>query len=276
MHTPLVSCQWLFDQFNNPDLIILDCSPASNKSNLIPEFTSIKIKGARIFDTENIFVDTENEVPNMFPSEEKFTKECQKLGINNKSIIVVYDNLGIYMSPRVWWMFKTMGHNNVSVLDGGLSAWKHLKFPSEKYKQETFTKGNFKAVYQSNYVYNASFMLKNITSKACDVVDARSSGRFLGELPEPRKNMQSGHIPNAKNIPFRTVLENGFMKPKEELKKIFNEVLQSNKPLIFSCGSGVTACIILLASELISETPKSLYDGSWVEWGLGNKFPVDK
>lgn len=274
--TSLVSAQWLFEHFNNPDLVILDCSPATNKSNLIPEFTSIKIKGAKIFDTENVFVDSNNKVPNMFPSEEKFTSECQKLGINSTSIIVVYDNLGIYMSPRVWWMFKTMGHKNIAVLDGGLSAWKKLEYSTEKYQQALSIKGNFIASYQKQHVYNATFLLNNIKTQTCQVIDARSTGRFLGELPEPRENMQSGHIPNAKNIPHASVLENGFMKPKEELKIIFNEVLELQKPLIFSCGSGVTACIILLASELISATPKSLYDGSWVEWGLGNTYPVEK
>lgn len=276
MSVPLVSAQWLFEQLENPKLVILDASPSSNKSNLVPEFTSIKIKGARIFDSENVFVDSEKEVPNMFPTEEKFTKECQRLGINNDSLIVVYDNLGIYMSPRVWWMFKSMGHKNIAVLDGGLSAWKKLNFPYEDYNQAKVSKGNFIASYQENYVKEASFILKNIKTETCAVVDARSTGRFLGELPEPRENMQSGHIPNSKNIPFRNVLNNGFMKPKDELKMVFKEVLDEKKPLVFTCGSGVTACIILLASELISDTEKYLYDGSWVEWGLGSKYPIEK
>lgn len=274
---PNVSAEWLFENLDNPNLVILDASPRENKSNLVPEYTNIQIKGALKFDMEMVFLDKENPIPNMIPNERFFEDECRKLGINNDSLIVVYDNLGVYTSPRVWWMFKAMGHHEIAVLDGGLSAWKKEQFPTEPTGNNKTVLGNLKARYQSDLVINSAALLENIESKKMLVVDARSKERFSGLIPEPRENMSGGHIPNSINLPFETVLENGKMKSKKELKEIFKNLNVENKPLAFTCGSGITACIILLASELISEKNKNiLYDGSWSEWGQSGKFPVEK
>jgi len=272
---PIVTVDWLYENLDIPNLIILDASVKKNVSGLTPEFPDLQIKGARRFDMETVFFDKDNPIPNMIPNPEVFTKHCQKLGINKNSIIVVYDNLGIYTSPRAWWMFKAMGDQYVTVLDGGLSAWKNAGFPCEKLNNPQVEKGDFEAHYNEELVRDSSFVLENIDNDNILVVDARGEGRFDGSLPEPRENMQSGHIPNSVNLSYKKVLEYGKMKSKNELETIINSVGINNQKLVFTCGSGVTACIILLASELVLSNKKSLFDGSWSEWGQLNKFPVE-
>lgn len=273
---PLVSVKWLSENLTNPDLIILDASTKNNKSNLSTEFPDIQIKNSIPFNMETTFLDKESKLPNMMPDAEIFTKESQKLGINKDSIIVIYDNLGIYTSPRAWWMFKSMGHKNVSVLDGGLPAWKKAALPTESIEVVNILKpGDFVAHYQPNLVKDSNAILKNIEQKDFLVIDARSENRFSGSMPEPRAEMASGHIPNSINLPYSLVLEQGEMKSKKELEDVFKKLQLTDESLVFTCGSGVTACIILLASELIMENNKALFDGSWSEWGQLNKFPVE-
>jgi len=259
MIEPIVSSQWLNANLGSSDLIILD---ASQKSN----FGNIQIKGARVFDLKNVFSEKNSEFPNMLPSSKQFEIGCRKLGINKSSKIIVYDNLGVYSSPRVWWMFKIMGHKNVSVLNGGLPDWKSQGYETEENKKCEFELENFKAQFQTEMVKDFDFLLLNSKKQNALVIDARSTGRFNGMVPEPRKGLRSGHIPNSLNIPYDKVLENVRYKSKIELTELFSDIKTDGRPLVFSCGSGITACIVLLASELVIGNKKSVYDGSWTEW----------
>lgn len=266
MNKPLVNSQWLFENLNHPDIIILDASQQSITSKKENQNGNIRITGARYFDLKNNFSDKSAELPNTLPNKAQFELECQNLGINEDSLIVVYDNLGVYSGPRAWWMLKIMGHKNVAVLDGGLPGWIKNDYPTEKIQAQQYELGNFKAQLNSENVKDFIFIKTNLNNKNSLVIDARSAGRFNGTAPEPREGLRSGSIPNSLNIPFGDVLENGKFKPEEEIKAIFSKINPENKELVYSCGSGLTACIILLAGELILPNTTAIYDGSWTEW----------
>lgn len=273
---PIVSVEWLYENLDIPNLVILDASVKDTKIKLVSEFPDIQIKGAIHFSMETTFYDKDSSISNMIPSADVFAKECRNIGIDKNSIIVVYDNIGIFTSPRAWWMFKSMGHQHIAVLDGGLPAWKNADLPCEPKKETLQKKGDFEANYYQELIRDSSFILNEMSNKDNLIIDARSKSRFTGEAPEPRENMASGHIPNSVNLPFNLVLDHGKMKSKAELIKIFDDLNTDGKQLIFTCGSGVTACIILLASELVLLNNKSMFDGSWSEWGQLNKFPVEQ
>jgi thiosulfate/3-mercaptopyruvate sulfurtransferase len=202
------------------------------------------------------------------PTPEVFETEVRALGVNQRSQIVVYDRIGIFSSPRAWWMFKAMGHDAVAVLDGGLPAWVAAGLPTESTPRPTVPTGDFVAKPRPSFFVDAEHVATALANPAAAVLDARSEGRFHGRDPEPRQGLRGGHMPNAVNVPFGSVQDRGHMKSPEELSALLAAKVGARERLVFSCGSGVTACTLALAAELAGYSNKAVYDGSWSEWGL--------
>ncbi|WP_299665295.1 sulfurtransferase [uncultured Polaribacter sp.] len=271
--SPLVSVDWLYTILNNKNLIILDCTlPKVTDDSIISEEKK-QIKGALFFDIKNNFSDTKAAFPNTVLPPIEFERKAQEIGINQDSVLVCYDDLGIYSSPRVWWMFQLMGFKNIAVLDGGLPEWKIKNYPIENPENHQPKQGNFKVDYTSEKLKCTEDVLNSIENKETLIVDARSKGRFYGTEPEPRNNLKSGHIPNSVNLPFGEVQQAGKMKSNEELKSIFKEY-QNKKEVIFTCGSGITAAILALGAEIANIKNVSVYDGSWTAWGSTDHLPI--
>ena len=274
--SPLVSIDWLKENINHPDLIILNATLPKVGQPIPEEATKTGIPNALIFDLKNTFKDLKATLPNTMPGPEYFSKEVQKLGINKNSKIVIYDHHGIYSSPRAWWIFRVMGHQNVAVLDGGFAAWKNSNLPTQPYSNKTRMTGSFVAKFQAHLLKNVNEVLQSLEKNDNSILDARSEGRFNGTAPEPRAYLKGGHIPGSQNLPIAKIIEDGKMIAKDELIKTYQALNVMDKKLILSCGSGVTACVIALGAEIAGHHDKAVYDGSWTEWGDGDSFPVEQ
>ncbi|QXP67779.1 sulfurtransferase [Polaribacter sp. AHE13PA] len=274
---PIVSVAWLQEHLDHKNLIILDCTipKVTEKSNAVNSDEKLQIKGAIFFDIKNTFSDVNGKFPNTILSPKEFEYKVQELGINNNSLIVCYDDLGVYSSPRVWWMFQLMGFTNVAVLDGGLPKWIEHKYPIEKQQNNSRSKGNIKTNYQSGKIKFTNDILSAINNKTILIADARSKGRFNSTESEPRKDVKGGHIPNSVSLPFSEIIENGTFKSEEALKVIFNEINPKKKPFIFSCGTGITASVLALGAEISGSKNYAVYDGSWTEWGSTENLPIE-
>ncbi len=262
----IVSIEWLYSNLDNKNLIILDASLTKTASGKGSDFADKIIPNARRFKIKEKFTNQSSIFPNTVPSAKQFEDECQKLGINKNSQIIVYDNIGIYSSPRVWWLFNYMGHQNIAVLNGGLPHWIANQYPTVTIEKVEYSPGNFTSKIQAIKLKSIDEIRQNIKKQEFLLIDARSEGRFNNTAKDPRENIPSGSIPNSVNIPFQNILKNGKFKSSEELKDIFSKSLGHHNKLAFTCGSGLTACILLLASELTQKKEFYLYDGSWTEW----------
>ncbi|XP_018598464.2 3-mercaptopyruvate sulfurtransferase [Scleropages formosus] len=270
----LVGARWLADALKSQKLgaalRILDASwylPKMQRNARL-EFRERHIPGASYFDIDHCS-DRTSPFDHMLPTEHEFAEYVGQLGIANDTHVVVYDasDLGSFSAPRVWWMFRVFGHGAVSVLDGGLRHWIREGHPvtAEPSKPEAAV---FSARLNRSWVKTYEDVLDNLETKALQVVDARTPGRFRGVEPEPRDNTEPGHIPNSINMPFPSFLDaSGLEKPPEELEKMFRDAgVDLSKSVCASCGSGVTACHVALAAHLCGYPGVSLYDGSWSEW----------
>ena len=271
----IVSVNWLYENMSAKNLIILDASMTKVGTQKADKIARKSISNSLFFDLKNIFLNKEGEFPNTVPTQSAFENEAQKLGINNDSCIIIYDDLGTYSSPRAWWLFKLFDFENVAVLNGGLPAWKKEGLPIEIIKTKKIIKGNFKAVLQDDKICGTQEVLLASNNEK-HIFDARSKGRFYATTPEPRKDLRGGHIPNSKSLPYSELQIDGKMKTKEELQEIFSVLNPQREKTIFSCGSGVTACILALGNEIVGNTNYSVFDGSWTEWASALELPVEK
>lgn len=271
---PIVSVEWLKESLNHPDLIVFDATIQKVTAKPTESDASSFIKNAQFFDIKKEFSIQGVPFPNTMLPVNEFQEKARAHGVNNNSCLVVYDKYGFYSCARVWWMFKAMGFDNIAVLDGGLPEWKRMQYDLQSTPTLSKKKGDFIAKFRAGMIHDHNPVLDAINKSNVTIVDARGASRFNAEVEEPRPGLRSGHIPNSKNIPYTTLLNGVKMKPENELKQIFAEV--ENEQVIFSCGSGITACILALGAELSGVKNKSVYDGSWTEWGSLTELPIEK
>ena len=266
----LISVETFRDWQSQQACILLDASipPIGLPPEKIVKET---IPGSLFFDIEKDFSDHSSGLPHTLISAKEFEAKARALGINKDSIIIVFDAYGVYSSPRAWWMFKIMGHDNVFVLNGGLIAWKQAGFDTTESFSKPKSTGNFIANLQTNYLINKEEILGQLDQLQNKMIDARSADRFYARVDEPRKGLRKGHIPGSLNIPFGSLVESDYLKP--ELAKTFIKN-NSSSNFAFSCGSGITACIPLLALYELGYRDLRLYDGSWAEWGADESLPI--
>lgn len=273
----LVSTDWLAAHLTAPDIAIVDASwhmPATGRKGA-EEFRQQRIPGAVFFDIDEI-ADTASPYPHMLPSAEKFSSRMRRLGIGDGKRVIIYDSSGIFSAPRAWWMFRVFGKDDVAVLDGGLPKWIAEGRPLEDGPPRPVQERHFTARVNTLLVRDKQDVLKAITGSGVQIADARSAGRFAGSEPEPRAGLRSGHMPGAHNLPFgKLITAHGTMKPPQDIAAQFAEAgIDPARPIITSCGSGVTAAVLALGLAEIGAADVALYDGSWAEWGADAGLPV--
>lgn len=272
----LVSTDWLENHLRDPDLRILDASwylPDAGRNGRA-EYEKAHIPGARFFDIDDIS-DQRSDMPHMAPPVEKFMSRLRKMGVGDGHQVVVYDGSGLFSAARVWWLFRLMGKTDVAVLDGGFPKWQAEGREVEDLPPLVRDR-HMTVRRQANLIKDVTQVASASKLGDYEILDARSAERFSGKAPEPREGLRVGHIPNSKNIPYRSLLnDDGTMKSAEALREVF-EAAEVNvaKPAITTCGSGVTAAILNLAMERMGKIDHALYDGSWAEWGMYNDLRV--
>ncbi len=271
----IVSSEWLEAHLDAPDVVVLDASLylPTDPRDPVAEYREAHIPGALFFDIDEV-ADTESDLPHMLPGPVEFSSMVRKMGIGDGQTIVIYDGAGLYSAARAWWMFKTMGAEHVHVLDGGLPKWKAENRPLES-GVETRPERHFTARFNNDGVRSLDDV-RSAIEEGHQIADARSLARFNAEAPEPRPGVRGGHMPGAVSVHYCSLLNDGLsFKPNAEMEAIFRDAgIAPDKPIITTCGTGVTAAILALALDEIGARHVAVYDGSWTEWGGRTDTPV--
>lgn len=276
---PLVSTSWLAERLGRPGLIIADASyhlPHTGRDGRA-EYLSAHLPGAVFFDVDGI-KDEANPLPHMIPTPERFAAAMSELGISNEDHVVVYDAHGLMSATRAWWMLRIFGHDRVSILDGGLPKWRAENRAVTSDAIATKQRGNFVATFRPALVRSRSQMLANLATRKEQVVDARSGGRFEGTAPEPRAGLRGGHIPGSRSLPYDQLIDAALktLRPPAELEAAFDAAgVERSRPVVCSCGSGVSAGVLAFGLFITGHRNAAIYDGSWAEWGLPGDTPVE-
>lgn len=266
------SCEWVYEHLSTVKLLDAGIVKAGLSGPYVPPAV---IQGAQRFDFGKTFADEQSLISNTMCSANQFEREAQKLGLSQQDTIIVYDVQGLYSAARAWWMFKAVGFNEVYVLDGGLTRWMTLGYPTASSYAKASEIGNFKASALTDFFVDKHRILEVMETSHSLILDARGQARFSGVEKEPRAGMRSGHIPSSQSLSYSLISnEDGTVKSTDALASLFRERQAQDKALYFSCGSGVTACVLAIAASECGYSDLHVYDGSWSEWGADDSLPI--
>lgn len=275
---PLVDTNWLAAELGKPDLVVFDATkylPNEDKDGHA-EFNRAHISGSRYFDIDHI-ADTDTDLPHMVPTPGRFAKLIGALGVSNRTRVVFYDQKGLASAARGWWLMGLFGHDAAAVLDGGLPKWQREGRAIEAGQPRGPQPAIYRPDFRATKLRGVGDVLANVRTQAELVLDARAAGRFTGEVPEPRAGMRSGHIPGSASLPYTDLLNpDGTFRSTDAVRtRLAQAGVDGARPVVTSCGSGVTACILTLGLRIAGLPEGAVYDGSWTEWAGRSDTPVE-